>query len=371
MKHRKTQVAAAVGAALLVGAAAAQAQVTPVSPSQPGLTVQLYGHVNRALMFADNDASSKWFFVDGQPSSTRFGIDARGTVMPGLTAGARLETEIRSNRSNEVSFAVPATGSQSFTERFLEVFVGGAWGQINLGQGSGASDSTMEADLSGVDLALSNPMNDFGGAIPFATGGVATGTTLDNVSNNLDGLSRLDRLMYTTPTFGGFRAQASVGQTTGSAPAFGAGEAKEIGLFYAGKFAGDFAAAFGWADVNVGTDHLVHMGVSASWLHSSGFNISGAFGERDLGSFGASRDATHWNAQVGYKFGQHAIAVKYEVTEDLAVAGDEHNGIGLGWVWSPVRWAEFYASYMVHSLDRAAGSLDDVTIGAIGTRVRF
>jgi hypothetical protein len=216
-------------------------------------------------------------------------------------------------------------------------------------------------------------MNDFGGAIPFATGGVASATTLDTVSNNLDGLSRLDRLMYTTPTFGGFRLQASAGQTGGTPAAIPipAGEAKEVGLFYAGKFAGDFAAAIGWADVNNATDHMVHVGGSASWLHSSGFNISGAYGTRDLGSANGGRDATHWNAQVGYKFGQHSIALKYEVTEDLAVEGDEHNGIGLGWVWSPVRWAEFYAAYMVHSLDRAAGSLDDVTIGAIGTRVRF
>jgi predicted porin len=371
MKHRKTQVAAAVGAAMLIGASAAQAQTTPVSPSQPGLTVQLYGHVNRAVMFADNETQSKWFFVDGQPSSTRFGIDARGTIMPGLTAGARLETEIRSNRSNEVTFAVPATGSQSFTERFLEVFVGGAWGQINLGQGAGASDATMEVDLSGVDLALSNPMNDFGGAIPFTNAAGTALITLDNVSNNLDGLSRLDRLQYTTPTFGGFRFQASIGQHAGSAPAVPAGEAKEASIWWATKLLGDFQAAIGWAEVNSGPDRMVHVGGSASWLHSSGFNISGAYGQRELGTTFANREATHWNAQLGYKFRTHAIGLKYEVTEDLSAVGDEHTGIGVGYVWTPIRWAEFYASYMMHQLDRATGSVNDITVGAIGTRVRF
>ena len=63
MELRKTQLAAAVGAALLAGVAQAQT----VSPAQP-VTVQLYGHVNRAMMFADNETASKWFFVDGQPS---------------------------------------------------------------------------------------------------------------------------------------------------------------------------------------------------------------------------------------------------------------------------------------------------------------
>ena len=48
------------GAALLVGAGAVQAQ---------NLQVQLYGQVNRALMWADDETQSKWFHVDGQPSS--------------------------------------------------------------------------------------------------------------------------------------------------------------------------------------------------------------------------------------------------------------------------------------------------------------
>jgi hypothetical protein len=229
----------------------------------------------------------------------------------------------------------------------------------------------MEADLSGIDLALSNPMNDFGGAIPFTTSAGAAIVTLDGVSNNLDGLSRLDRLMYTTPTFGGFRAQVSVGQTAGSAPAFGAGEAKEAALWYSGKLAGDVLIGLGWADVNSGPDHTVHTGISASWLHTSGLNISGAYGKRDLGTFGANRDATHMNAQIGYKFGQHSIALKWESTEDLAAADDEHTGIGLGWVWTPIRWAEFYAAYMVHSLDRTGVSANDITVGAVGTRIRF
>lgn len=361
MEHRKTQLAAAVGAALLAGAAQAQT----VAPAQP-VTVQLYGHVNRAMMFADNETASKWFFVDGQPSSTRFGIEGKGTISPGLTAGARIETEIRSNRSNEVTFLTPATGTQTFTERWMDVFVGGSWGQVNLGQGSGAADGTMEVDLSGIDLALSNPMNDFGGAIPFTDASGTSITTMDGVSNNLDSLSRLDRAMYTSPTFGGFRAQIGIGQHS-------TGEAQEASLWYAGKLAGDFQAAIGYARVNLnaGGDNMTHIGGSASWLHSSGFNLSGAWGERDLGGAAPTREATHWNLQVGYKFGQHALGLKYEVTEDFAATGDEAKGTGIGYVWTPIRWAEFYAAYMLFTLDRPGVDLNDITVGAIGTRIRF
>src|ERR671918_1247734 len=122
MEHRKTQLAAAVGAALLLGAGAVQAQ---------NLQVQLYGQVNRALMFVDDDVRSKWFHVDGQPSSTRFGIQGTSQVTPGLRAGARIETEMKSNPSNEVSFAIPSQGALAgdavgFAERWLDAFFEGS-----------------------------------------------------------------------------------------------------------------------------------------------------------------------------------------------------------------------------------------------------
>ena len=124
MELRKSQLAAAVGAALLVGGTAAQAQVTG---GQQGIQVQLYGQVSRALMFADDGHQSKWFHVDAQPSSTRFGINASAQATPGLRVGARIETEIKSNPSNEVNFAAPSQGALTgdavgFAERWLDAF---------------------------------------------------------------------------------------------------------------------------------------------------------------------------------------------------------------------------------------------------------
>jgi predicted porin len=374
MKHRKTQLAAAVGAALLVGGTAVQAQT--VAPAQP-VTVQLYGQVNRALMHADDESNSKWFFVDGQSSSTRFGILGRAEVSPGLRAGAQIETEIRSNRSNDVNFASPSNASQSFTERWLDVFFEGAWGKINLGQGSGAADGAAEVNLHGVAVALSNPMNDFGGNITFTTpAGASSGISVDAVASNFDFESRNDRLMYTTPTFGGFRLQAGVGQVhPGSAPTGGlavpGGEAKEASLWYAGKLAGDLQAALGWSSVNIGGvgGDRETIGGSVAWLHSSGFNVAGTYQTRELGI--VARDAKYWSAAVGYKFGQHALALKYEVTEDMLAASDEHTGIGIGYVWNPIRWAEIYAGYMIFELDRPGNPLNDITVAVLGSRIRF
>lgn len=97
--QRKTKLAVAVGAALLAAGTTAQAQVTG---AQQGINVQLYGQVSRAVMNADDGFANKWFHVDGQPSSTRFGINASAPVGAGLRVGARIETEMKSNPSNVV-----------------------------------------------------------------------------------------------------------------------------------------------------------------------------------------------------------------------------------------------------------------------------
>src|SRR5688572_27260670 len=167
MKLQKTQLAAAVGAALLVGGTAVQAQ---------NLQVQLYGQVNRALMFVDNETQSKWFHVDGQPSSTRFGIMGTSQIAPGLRAGARIESEMKSNPSNVVSFSNPSAGAVSpasgtdivlFAERWLDVSLEGAWGRLNMGQGSGAADDASTIDLSGTAIVNGWCIRDWAGGIPF------------------------------------------------------------------------------------------------------------------------------------------------------------------------------------------------------------
>src|SRR5918993_3900350 len=96
-KLRKTQIAAAVGGALLLVGTAVQAQTAP--------TVQLYGQVSRALLFADDGTQSKWFHVDNEASGTRLGATGTGQAMPGLRYGFRIEFDFQSNESQRVTFS--------------------------------------------------------------------------------------------------------------------------------------------------------------------------------------------------------------------------------------------------------------------------
>jgi hypothetical protein len=423
MELRKTQLAAAVGAALLVGGTAAHAQV---AAGQQGIQVQLYGQVSRALMFADDGHQSKWFNVDAQPSSTRFGINASAQATPGLRVGAKIETEMKSNPSDTVNFGGslgttaggpgPSTGAGGsvggangvvFAERWLDAFFEGSWGRINLGQGSGAADDASTIDLSGTGMANGNCVCDWGGGIlwrlsdgsylPSAVGSnnAIQATSVLNSHNNNDFESRYDRVMYTTPTFGGFRAQVGYGQKSG------AGEVTEASLWYAGKLMGDLQAAIGYSNERLAVPATATtsegpnnetIGGSVSWLHTSGFNVTVAYTQMTIGgasglcvaascasaAAGTQRDDVEFTwLKVGYKFGRHAIAVDYVMSDNAAAQGDEGKSYGVGYVWNPVPYLELFAGYRIYQLDREAAllpagtSIEDVTVGQIGTRIRF
>jgi predicted porin len=366
MEHRKTQLAAAVGAALLLGAGAVQAQ---------NLQVQLYGQVNRALMFADDGQQSKTFFVDGESSGTRFGIMGSAQVAPGLRAGARFEVEYQSNSSDSVSMTTP-TSNPGLAERWFDVFVEGSWGRVNLGQGSGAADDASTVDLSGTALANGVCVCDWGGSLAWrsSSGGTVGGRTLGGTHSNLDFESRYDRVMYTTPVFGGFRAQVGTGQKSN------AGEVNEASLWWSGKLAGTIEAAIGWSEEKTNTlangDNNETMGGSVSWLHTSGFNATFAYTESKVANVSPSQTGTHMWGKVGYKTGAHAFSVSYGMMEDQFATGDEGDAIGIGYVWTPIRWAEFYVGLHQYTLDAAVSpgvtvSAEDIQVATVGTRIRF
>lgn len=376
MKLRKTQVAAAVGAALFITGTTVFAQAGP--------TVQVYGQISRALLFADDGTQSKWFHVDNEASGTRFGFTGTAPVNAGLRAGFRIELDLQSNESQLVNFG--ATGPVSnfpgsasgagFNERHMDAWLEGGWGRVNIGQGDGAANGASESDLSGTGLANGIGVADLGGGFGYRTSaGALSGVTVGGSINQQDFESRYDRLMYVTPTFGGFRGQLSWGQS-------GNADVKEIGVFYGAKMGGlgELAASAGWSEQGallagtVGeTRRDETMGGSISWLHGSGLNLTYSYTNRDQPTVitGASRDSTFNYFKVGFKRGMHAVAVDYALGDDFAAVGDEAKMYGIGYVFSPIRWVELTASYKVHQLDRTGGSLEDVKIATVGTRVRF
>jgi len=376
MKNRKTQLAAAVGAALLAIGGAAQAQ-------QP-LKVEVSGQVSRALIYADDGVQKKTFNADNDISGTRFRFVGSAGMTPSIRAGVRLEWDYQSNESNLVTMAngsapavSSATASPTLAERYLEAwFEAAGWGRLYLGQGDGAANDGTEVDLSGTGIISSVFVSELGGGIAFRNTAGGLGPTVSASITQQDFESRYDRVMYVTPTFGGFRGQVSTGTKDGASTS-------EASLWYAGKFAGfgDLAAAIGYSNqggpiTTPGAAHDETMGGSVSFLHTSGINLTYAHSQRDIPlttapDIGSTRDGKFDYFKVGYKWGQHAVGVDYAIGKNQSAVDDKVKTIGVGYVWSPIAWAELYAGFRTYELDRPNATFEDISTFTLGTRLKF
>ena len=353
---------AAVAAALIVIATGAQAQAQ-------GLKLEISGQVNRAFMAADDGVKSDSFFVDNDNSGSRFRFLGSGIAVPGLTAGFVYEVEFQGNDSNLVS--MPGSGgpgrevSPSLGERHTAIFLEGGWGKLTLGQTDGAANGGTEVDLSGTTVAHFSGANLIGGGIAFRNSATnAFGPTITATTNNQDFESRYDVVRYDTPLFGGFRLAGSLGNK-------GDSDVKEVALSYSSKLAiGQLAGVVGWSSKDVATGDDQVWGGSISWLHGSGFNVTAAYSNRELDA-ATTGDKKFSYLKVGYKVGKHAVSVDFGRGEDQALAGDEADFYGVGYVYTPAPWIELYGLLKQHTLDRSVGSFENINLVMVGTRVKF
>src|SRR5688572_6612053 len=355
----KAKLLPALAAGLVTGAAQAQAPAAK-APAAPPIEVRLSGQINRAIMHVDDGAEKEWFNVDNGNSSTRFRFNAEGQVTPTQKAGILFEVEYKSNPSSDVTFA-DRDRAASLNERHMDLFYASTWGTLRLGQGDGAANGAAEVDLSGTTVAHYSSTPDIGGAFEYRAGAAFSGTSIGASISNQDFESRYDRVLYQSPSFSGFIVEVSSGHKEA--------DIVEAALRYSGKIGalGQLAGAFGWSKEDAaGTDDEV-LGGSVSWLHPSGFNLTFTRTTRDL----PGRDGTFTYLKGGYKFGRHAVSVDYGMGDDQAAAGDEAKVYGIGYVFTPIAWAEVFALYKIHSLDRSGPALEDITFAMVGTRVKF
>lgn len=326
------------------------------------VTTSVSGQVNRAVLWADNGENTDVGHVDNDNSSTRFRFTGAADMSETTQAGIVWETEFESNASNNFDIDQNNDGSADFKERKLEAFYKGNWGKLSIGQGDGAANGTSEMDLSGTSVVSYSGIVDMAGGITFRSNGapIGEGLRVKDVFDNFDGLSRNDRLRYDTPALG--PVGLAVSTTNGDAVELAARLASDWGD-------SKFEAALGY--VNGGDrEDFDQIGASASFLHSSGFNVTVALGEQDLEA-GGRPDPQNAYVKLGYHGGAHRFSVDFGRTEDLAVEDDEADTIGASWVWRAFKSAEIYVAYRHHELDRPGVDVDDVDAIMAGTRIKF
>jgi predicted porin len=357
-----------------------------VSSSSDRVKVDVYGQVNRAVLYSDDGNQSDWYFVDNDNSSTRVGLKAKARATDDLTAGGRIEVEFQSNDSDKVNqFEQSGVGDNNFRKRWLDFSLESKrFGTLFVGHGDTASNNTSETDLSGTSVIGYSSIPDMAGGQIFynkATDSYdlveedpSTGTTIADTYSNLDGLSRNDRVRYDTPKFYGFSGAVS-------AVADGA---YDFSLWYSGEFAGTkLAASASYVkpnDLRPTNDDQYSGSVSA--LHKSGLNLTLAGGNRNYKDEVGEPDrddAKFWYGKLGFRrgffpLGETRFSADYGEYKNVAQNDDTAKTFGIQIVQVLDRWGtEYYLGYRFHDLDRKGEDVDFKTINAVmsGFRIKF
>ena len=362
-----------------ISPAAGEAAADPVVKSgSDKVSLKVSGQVNRLVLFADDGDQSRFFQADNDESSTRIRFEGDVDLESGWSAGATIEVQMESNSTADVTIDQNKSviGSNSFTERKLEVFFKNKnLGKLSLGQGDTASNGVSEVDLSGTGLISSSDSFSLASSIAFVlsgTNGTSSGTTVGGIFNNLDGLSRDDRIRYDTPSFAGATLSTS----------WIDGDEYDVGFRYGREFDGvEVALAVAYWDATT-TDDKSGYGGSASVLAPFGTNLTLAYSREDLDLVAAPNTQADtepeiWYLKLGQQFdltrlGKTAVSIDYMASEDQSANGIEGESYSIGVVQKvDAIGTEVYGTVRQWDADIPAVETEDVTIGAAGARIKF
>lgn len=356
------------------------ASAEPVVSGSDKASVELYGQVNRALLYADDGDEGSLFHVDNSNSSTRVGLNGKAS-RDGLTVGSKFEVELQSNASSDVNQEDPNTSDDDthFGVRHADLFLQfDRFGKISFGQGDTASNGASEVDLSGTGIIGYSGTADMAGGIFFydSESEILSDVTVGQVISNLDGNSRKDRLRYDTPSFSGLGFALSTFTDENSENK--SKSAYDAAIRYSGR-TGEvtMAAAIAYSaypsDQKDGKEKRVNGSASIAF---SGFSFTFAAGNETLDS--DPHDAkTFYYGKLGYtmefwRIGETALAIDYGLYTDIEKQEDEAKTMGLMFVQKLQDWStEIYAGFRSHDLEREGADYDAVNALMIGTRIRF
>lgn len=252
----------------------AELEATALRKGSSG-TLQIYGQVNRAVLFWNDSFDARAAVVDNTTSSTRMGFIGQAKIRPGLSAGYRIEFEYLMPASSQiynpsdVTHAEPMTTSISMRQAYWSV-TDDKLGTVSLGHQWSATGTITLINLgSQMNDAALHYNNAFSIGLSVA-GGIFSDLKWGQIAHDVDTL-RGDYLRYDTPLMLGFVLSASIGEE----------DAWDVALRYqADGHAFRFAAGIGYR--HDGALQLTELKGAASLLHlETGLYASVAGGLRD------------------------------------------------------------------------------------------
>jgi hypothetical protein len=343
-----------------------------VSSGKKNTRLAISGQVNRMVFYADDGDQARWFHADNDRSSSRVRFIGTSKLDDTWSAGTTMEVQFESNSTADVTIDqnTAVNASNSFTQRKLELwFSNKDLGKLSLGQGSTASDGTVEVDLSGTGAISSAGYSSLGSSLPFrvsGTQGTSSGVTVGDMFDTQDGLSRDDRIRYDSPTFVGTKLSTS----------WVDGDEWDLAARYGREFDGtEVALAAGYRDASP-TAQKTGFGLSASVKASFGTSLSASYSNEDIEAVGRNNEE-FWYVKLGHDFtvtdiGGTAVSIDYSQTKDQGANGREGTFYSLAAAQSIDKLgAELYAIVGVYDADLAGVQTEDIAMGGFGALVKF
>ncbi len=364
--------AAALAAAALAGPAAAERLLGPLTLGElRSGEFEFYGQINKALLVHDDgDAVRAYPLVDNGSSSTRAGVWFRRRAADDLLLSANFEMQWTPYATGTVNRVDDSVNLESHLVRKAELRADTAFGRFSFGQGSTASDGASEVDLSGTALAAYASVADIAGGQRLALeGGGVSGVTLASAFSDLDGLGRLVRARWDSPSVSGVTLSASIGSDQiGSGPEDGAYDAA---LRYADTLGGVLVNAAAAVSAPLGERERVNGSVAA--LHeATGLNAVLAAG------WDSAQDGRFAYLKLGWRrtglvtSGDTAVSIDATTGRDRLLRGSETLSFGLAAVQQVAEGgADLYAGLRWFDVDSPTADYEPALSFIVGARLMF
>ncbi len=336
--------------------------------------LEFYGQINKGLLIYDDGGSTENYFpVDNGNSSSRAGFRIYTLMEKGWSFGANLEWEwnpYSTTNVNQLNEGDYDWGTDLL--RKAEIYLDSKeYGKFWFGQGSMASDTTAEVDLSGTDVVGYSLVSDMAGG-PFFRNEDGTLSTVHvrDAFTNYDGVSRKLRVRYDTPSLGGLTFSSSVG--TQVVPDRTDVTVWDLAVRYSetyDAFKVSAAAAFS----RPGAGNSIYDG-SVSVLHiDTGLSLTLATGYSDKDVV----DGRYGYAKLGYQteifdVGKTAFSIDAYFGKDIAGEGSTSQAFGAQIVQSlDYLQTELYLGARTYSLEQRNADLQDSLAVLGGARIKF
>ena len=336
--------------------------------------LELYGQINKGLLIFDDGGSTLGYGpVDNGNSSTRAGLRLYGIVNDNWSMGGNLEWEWNPYSTNYVNQLNRGdfdweTNLLRKAELYME---SKTYGKLWLGQGSMASDSSAEVDLSGTTVVGYALVSDMAGGPFFRfSDGVLSSVQVKDAFTDFDGLGRKLRIRYDTPQFNGFSLSTSVG--TQVVPETTDVTVWDIAARYE-KTINDFKISSALAYSQPADDQSLIDG-SVSILHQpSGLSLTVAAAYSDEETV----DGRYGYFKLGYQtkifeVGKTAFSVDAYFGEDIDAADSSSESFGVQLVQNlDYLQTEIYLGARSYSYEEPANDLDKSYAVLAGARLKF